>query len=999
MTQPRKKRYFIFRKIIATILVSILIAAILVATFALGKVRDMIDDRPEMNLQLLETTESSIVYDADGNQFAELALKLSDNITYDELPNVVIDAFISIEDAKFFEHEGFDLARFTNEGLQTVIRFIRGGGFGAGASTITMQTIKNSLFATDEAQAEETIDRKAQEISLSMDLEKIVSKEKIMEYYLNKINFGVPHSRGIAKAAQYYFNKSVGELNLSEAAYLAGVINAPSIYNAYTDIEAGTERRNTVLAMMLRHGYITEEENELTQKINLQNQLWGEDKYYGDMQPHQEYLDAVISELENVYGLSPYTQGLKIYTALNRSQQRTVEDLERGGHGYFFDDKIDAAYISINHTNGEIIAVGGGRKFPTDQEDVARRFNNAIQLRRQPGSVLKPILPYSLAFEHLGYATTHVIEDGPYAYLGSNAFVHNYTRNWWQGDVTILEAISGSLNIAALKTMDELLFGPNAIGYEKMTEILVNLGFDQENAEYVNSAYAIGGGMFEASALQIAGAHATVMNGGQYIKPHTIRRIEIEGKDPIEANIVPVQVISPEAAYMSAQTMRNAVEGSGGLSTAARLNKQWFPVYAKTGTSDHDAAFEGCGIPDGSTKDNWHAASTSDITSVAWSGYKVYCNNGDEPADYIWQQGTNANNLAYQINILLENASTFTEPTAITRPEGVADIRHVVGVYPYAAPVENMDPTYIVNGLIVDDFSRLTTLQTQSLSNLASQSVDIKNFTNTGLELEVKLSEYPDPDKLTVASSTKVMTATNASGETLSGTGRRLFDPSWIYGAVQYATDITVNGSVVSSTKNDQASRTIVIPNIRSNQQIQVCSYYTWEKNQQGKSNEICQTINSGSPKVTMPNFVGKKINEAQDWITSNTSAGITLRQQAPTSTDQVGTIISISPNYADTDTTLDVIDRANFVIVYYDGEITNLQSYVGRNVSVLVNDLSRYFTLSGPTDNMNAVVGSVTVNGQAINNVPIRPGTVITFTIQAEPEPEPTPDPGEGNN
>ncbi|HHX52862.1 MAG TPA: PASTA domain-containing protein [Erysipelothrix sp.] len=994
MSQPKRKRYFVFRKTIAAVLLTILVGALLVVGFGLNMLRDMINERPELNLALLETTESSIVYDADGVQFAELALKLSDNITYEELPNAVVDAFISIEDAKFFDHEGFDLARFTNEGIQTILRFIRGGGFGAGASTITMQTIKNSHFATDEEQAEESIDRKAQEISLSMELEEIIDKKKILEHYLNKINFGVPNSRGIAKASLYYFNKSVGELNISEAAYLAGVINAPADYNAYTDIEAATERRNVVLDMMLRHGYITEEEHSIHTKVKLENQLYGAEKYYGDIQPHQEYLDAVIDELENVYGLSPYTQGLKVYTALNRSQQETIETLEEGRHDFYFDDVIDAAYVSLNHTNGEIIALGGGRKFhQEDQEDVAaRQFNNALQLRRQPGSVLKPILPYAFSYEHLGYATTHTIEDGPYAYIGSPVFVSNFTVGLYQGDVTVRDAVAGSLNIPAIKTMDELLVGPNAVGYERMTQSLIDLGFDPEISEYINSAYGIGGGIFEASAVQIAGAHATVMNGGQYIKPHTITRIEIEGREPIVPNFEPVQVMSPQAAYMAASTMRYAVETTTGLSTAARLNRMPFPVYAKTGTSDHDAAFVGCGIPDGATKDNWHAASTSDITSVAWSGYIDYCNNG-ESSNYIYNNAINANNLGYQLNILLQNVATFTEPTAIARPEGIVDLRHVVGVYPYATPIEGMDSSYIVNGMIIDRFSRLTTLETQTLENLASQQVEIKNFTDEGLELEVKLSEYPDEEKLEVAEKTKVMTATNSLGETRSATGNRLFDPSWIYGAVQYVTEIRIDGNVVETVESDEATRTITLPDIKSNQNLQVCSYYNWSENEIGKSNEICQTINSGSQKLSMPDFVGRNVSEAQEWITANTSAGITLRQQTPSSTDQVGRIISISPNYSNTDTTQDVFDRTNFVIVYYDGEITNLQSYVGKPVATLVNDLSGYFTLDGPTDDVGARVATVSVNGQAVNSVPIRPGTVITFTV------EQAPDPGEGDN
>ena len=240
------------------------------------------------------------------------------------------------------------------------------------------------------------------------------------------------------------------------------------------------------------------------------------------------------------------------------------------------------------------------------------------------------------------------------------------------------------------------------------------------------------------------------------------------------------------------------------------------------------------------------------------------------------------------------------------------------------------------------------------------------------------------------------MTATNASGETRSATGKRAFDPSWIYGAIQYATEVRSGGNVLETVKSEEDTRTILVPSVKSNQQLQVCSYYTWDKNSEGKSNEICQTINSGSLKVEMPNFIGKPVTEAQDWIRANSSAGITLKQQTPTSAQQVGQIISINPDYSGTETSQDVLDKANFTITYYDGEVTNLQSYVGRKVSNLKNDLGQYFTLVGPDDNLDAIITSITVNGQAINKVPIRPGTQIEFKVEAPSQPKPDSDDGD---
>lgn len=986
MTKPKKIKRYIARKTFATILLLILVASLIVATFALTKLKGMIDQKPELDVEKLKTAESSIVYDADGKEFAEIGLKLSDNIKYEELPNNVIDAFISIEDSKYFGHEGFDLARFTNESIQTVLRILKGGGFGAGASTITMQTIKNSFFSDDEKLAENSIDRKAQEISLSMDLEKVTTKEEILEFYLNKINFGVPKSRGIAKAALYYFNKKVGELNLSEAAYLAGVINEPANLNAYHNLDNAIYRRNTVLDMMLRHGYISKAEHDIAVKTKLENQLWGEEKYYGDIQPHQEYLDAVIEELQKEYGLDPYTQGLKVYTALNRSQQKLVEDIEANAYGNFYDDVIDGAFVTLNNQTGEIIALGGGRKFE-GQETVQRGFNNALSLSRQPGSVIKPVLPYALAFDFLGYSNKHVIEDGPYAYAGSPVFVQNASRTF-MGDITLQDAVIFSLNIPALKTMDKLL-SDQGIGYERMAEFLKTIGVDPEIADRVTPGYAIGGGDIVLTPVQVAAIHALVMNKGQYIKPHTIVKVVTSEGEVIESTIKPVQAISPQAAYITAQVMREVIAAPAG--TYAILSKQPFPVYGKTGTSDHDDSYPG--IPEGVTKDNWLAVSTNTYTNVGWTGFKKFIDEDGTP-HYITDSALSSPGLAKLIDLLVENTVNFSTPAEVERPEGVVNINHVLGVYPYVAPVSGMDSQYIANALIIDKFSRLNTLEAEQLASLETQKVEVGKFDKDGLQLKVKIADYPKKDGIDVINKTKVMTATNSLGEVRSATGRVLFHPSWMFGSIQYGTDITLNGKVIKTVKDTNAEREIVVTGVKSNQNIQVCSYYAWDKNETTKSNQICETVNSGKQLIEMPSFVGKPVAEAQAWINTNTKAGITLKQTMPSSKDQIGLIADISPNYSGKEIDQDTLDRANFTITYYDGTVSNLQSYIGQSVKALQNDLARFFTLSGPTNDPNAKITSITVNGAAVNQIKLSEGATITYTVEAAKPVDPTPAP-----
>lgn len=992
-TKPKKRKLYLFRKFLATLLLSILIIGLVVAGFGLNMLKDMIADKPELVLEKLESPESSYVYDANGNQFAEIGSKLSDNITYEELPNDLIDAFISIEDAKFFVHDGFDLARFTNELFQTVARFLRGGGLGAGASTITMQTIKNSFFAIeDQTQAANTIDRKAQEISMAMDLEKEISKEGILVHYLNKINFGVPSSRGISKAAKYYFNKDVSQLNLSESAYLAGVINKPNPLNAYRDVEAGTARRNQVLRLMERHGYISETERIVAQNTKLENQLWGAEKWLGDQQPYQEYLDVVIQEVQDKFELDPFNSGLKIYTSLNVEQQKLIEAIESNEYGYFYDDKIDGAYISLNNQTGEIIAVGGGRHFE-GEERVARGFNNATSLRRQVGSVLKPIFPYGWAFEYLGYATNHVVEDGPYVYVGTDIFVGNADGRY-RGDLTITEAIERSLNIPSIRVMEDVLSN-NGIGHDRAVQLLKDMGLDNEVAERLNIQYALGGADLQASPLQVAAIHAMIMNKGEYIEPHAVTKVET-GTEIIEANPERRQVISEPAAYMIATELNAVVNASGGVNWPSIVNRKNYPVYIKTGTTNNDNSLEAYGIPESTGKDKWQASSTTEYTHVIWQGYNPIVEDG--VGYYVDDVSEAARRVSEQMNFLLDKAAEFHTPGRIERPEGVKTITHVEGVYPYVAPASGMDSSYITESLILEKFSKLGTLETSSLSNLSGQSVEVGDFTDGKLNIKVNVNQYPDSSKLTVASPTKTMTATAFNGKSLSVTGKRAFDPSWIYGAVLYGTEIKANGEVVGTDISGESNKTLALSNISSNTNLHVCSFYTWDKNRDSRSNEVCETVNSGILSISVPDFIGKNLLEAIDWINSNTEASYQTRAIRPENADDVNKIVRITPNYSGRDNvTQEQIDAANFVIDYYDATLRNLQSFVGRRVSQLVNTVGSTFTLSGPVGDPNAIIESVTVNGQAVNEVKLSENRTITFTVkQPQPQPESTPEPGE---
>ncbi|MBR3349170.1 MAG: penicillin-binding protein, partial [Solobacterium sp.] len=300
-----------------------------VGYFGLNYAKKLLNGMPELKINDFISPESSKIYDGNGTLITEIGTYYRDNIVYSQCPEALIDAFLSIEDSRYFEHNGFDIPRFSKAAIETVINHNTQGG-----STFTMQLVKNTYFSIDSedgssegVEREATYEYKAQQIILAMELEQYLNKEQIFELYVNKLNFG-GRIRGIQKAAEYYFGKEVTELNLSECAMLAGIVNLPNGYNPYNYLEDATIRRNEVLGLMLQHGYIDQDEFDLASSIKVEDLLVGEDKLNIETTAYGAYIDAVIEEVQKMTGFDPVTTGMNIYTALDPVIQDTIEAIE-----------------------------------------------------------------------------------------------------------------------------------------------------------------------------------------------------------------------------------------------------------------------------------------------------------------------------------------------------------------------------------------------------------------------------------------------------------------------------------------------------------------------------------------------------------------------------------------------------------------------------------------------------------------------------------------------
>ena len=278
---------------------------------------------PEFDVNKLYKSGSSVILDSEGNTIAEIGREKRDNVTYDELPDVLVDAIVATEDSKYFQHSGIDLLRFGKAvGGQLLGHSDAGGG-----STLTMQIVKNTYSGTVNTGIKGII-RKFTDIYMAVfKLEKTYTKQEILEFYVNQAYLG-GSAYGVEQAAQTHFGKSVSELNLSEAATIAGLFQAPDSYDPSRDPDKAEARRNIVLTLMVRHGYITKEEAEVAKAIKVKDLVnsssaVGTNKY-------QDFIDTVVADVTKKTGFNPYNTSMTVYSTLKPAKQDAINDLYEG---------------------------------------------------------------------------------------------------------------------------------------------------------------------------------------------------------------------------------------------------------------------------------------------------------------------------------------------------------------------------------------------------------------------------------------------------------------------------------------------------------------------------------------------------------------------------------------------------------------------------------------------------------------------------------------------
>lgn len=604
---------------------------------------------PDFNPENLYSTESSILYDRNGNQAGKLGVEKRKNVNYNDLPQVLIDAIIATEDSRFMQHNGFDLPRFLKASAGQVVNKITGHGNAGGGSTLTMQVSKNNYTSVEDSGFEGIV-RKFTDIYISIfKLEKNYSKEEIIEFYVN-IPFLGNNAYGVEQACQTYFGKSVSDINLSEASLIAGLFQAPTSYNPYQHPKQAEERRNTVLYLMQRHGYITKEEADDARSIPVES-LLRESNPEGSSNEYQSYIDVVVKEVEEKTGLSPYTTGMKIYTNLDPDKQKTLNDIMNGKTWKWKDDKVQAGIAIVDVNTGALVATGGGRN-----QKGERQYNYATDITRQIGSCAKPLFDYGPAFEYTNAGLASQVYDGPHSY-SSGVAIKN-ADGGYKGTLTYKYALAASRNIPALRVFQ-------SVDNSKIKEFVTKLGIKPE----IDS----NGGLHEAHALgafsgsnpkDMAAAYAAFANGGYYTEPYTVNKIEyIDSDKTVSLKNKRSKVMSDSTAYMITDALVYAVSGYGNIGGSV----SGVQLAAKTGTSMFDSeARRKYGYPSSANMDMWVTGYTPEYAVSLWYGYTKA-----EKGYYLGNDGYSARGKLFRqvISSISDRSGTkkFTVPSSVVK--------------------------------------------------------------------------------------------------------------------------------------------------------------------------------------------------------------------------------------------------------------------------------------------------------------------------------------------
>lgn len=525
---------------------------------------------PELSESKLVATTSSKIYDSKNELIADLGAERRVNAQSSDIPTDLVNAIVSIEDHRFFNHRGIDSIRIAG----AFLRNLRSNSGLQGGSTLTQQLIKLTYFSTSTA--DQTLSRKVQEAWLAIQLERTATKQEILTYYVNKVYMS-NGNYGMQTAAENYYGKDLKDLSIPQLALLAGMPQAPNQYDPYSHPEAALERRNLVLSEMQKQGYLTAEKYETAINTPITDGLQSL-KSVNSYPPYMDnYLKEVIDQVEQETGYNLLTTGMEVYTNVDQEVQKRLWDVYNTDEYVDYpDDELQAASTIVDVTNGKVIAQLGSRH---QSSNVSFGINQAVETNRDWGSTMKPITDYAPALEYgIFDSTAATINDAPYNYPGTDIPVYNWDKAYF-GNITLQYAIQQSRNVPAVKTLEK-------VGLDHAKTFLNGLGIDYPSMVYAN---AISSNTVEshkqygASSEKMAAAYAAFANGGIYHKPMYINKVVFSDGSSKEFSDQGTRAMKETTAYMMTEMMKTVLT----YGTGRGAYMSWLPQAGKTGTSNY----------------------------------------------------------------------------------------------------------------------------------------------------------------------------------------------------------------------------------------------------------------------------------------------------------------------------------------------------------------------------------------------------------------------------
>ena len=622
------RRFFLF------LLINLLLMS-LVLLGGMLYIRHRLNSLPAVDAQYLETYEPSKILDKDGNIIWQPTDQRTVRLTYEQIPEFYQTAIVAIEDENFWDSPGVSIKGMANMVYSVLRSKVDSDYSPRGGSTIDQQLIKNKYF--DGGKGYEVTTRKIQELFLAMQLNENFTKEEILTYYVNDLEYA-EGSTGLGAIMRTYFNKGPENYTerttetIAELSYLAGLSQAPSKYNLYTHPEAAQERMQTVLAILLEQEKITQAEYDAAAAYdlttNLQPRGWEADAQVQKNLKYKHYTDGVIDELEDLgYDLTQVSMTVKTFldpakfdavTALVQDPKYYLDDQQQVGVAVIDKDGIVVALVGSSHAGDE--------------------FNRALSSTRSSGSSMKPFTAYGPLFQYFGntYTTASTFSTANYTYPGTNSVMHNYGGGVY-GDQTVQQALRHSYNTPVARIDDEIL------GSVRMKTFLAGVGLDCKDS--YSSVDGIG---INVSPLRSAAAYNALNNLGAYTEPRFVDTITFSDGSVKTVEARTTQAMNPSVAYVLNQILRGVPGGDG---TASRAAIDGYVGYAgKTGSVAFDDSVNPPSPYGTGSSDLWYCSYTNGGYAISvWTGYDTP-NTSPQVPDYFKGQQTINRDLQVLLN-------------------------------------------------------------------------------------------------------------------------------------------------------------------------------------------------------------------------------------------------------------------------------------------------------------------------------------------------------------